>query len=76
MIHFMANKVGKVGIVLSHSVVSDSLRPHGPQPRGSSVHGDSSGKNTGVGCYALHQGSSQPRDRAQVSRIAGGFFTV
>ena len=28
---------------------------------GSSVHGDSPGKNTGVGCHALLQGSSQPR---------------
>ena len=37
-------------------VVSDSLRPHGLQPAGSSVHGDSSGKNTGVGCHALLQG--------------------
>ena len=35
--------------VLSLSVVSDSLRP------GSSVHGDSPGKNTGVGYHALHQ---------------------
>ena len=35
--------------VLSLSVVSDSLRP------GSSVHGDSPGKNTGVGYYALLQ---------------------
>ena len=25
-------------------------------PPGSSVHGDSPGKNTGVGCHALHQG--------------------
>ena len=25
-------------------------------PPGSSVHGDSPGKNTGMGCYALHQG--------------------
>ena len=41
---------------------------------GSSVHGDSPGKNTGVGCHALLWGSSQPRDQAQVSRIAGGFF--
>ena len=32
--------------VLSHSVVSDSLCPHG----------NSSGKNTGVGCHALLQG--------------------
>ena len=39
--------------VLSHSVMSDSLRPHGP---GSSVHRDSPGKNTRVGCRALLQG--------------------
>ena len=45
-------------------------------PPGSSVQGDSAGKNTGVGCHALLQRSSQPRDRTQVSCIAGGFFTV
>ena len=28
----------------------------------SSVHSDSPGKNTGVGCHSLLQGSSQPRD--------------
>ena len=36
-------------------VVSDSLRPYGLQ-LGSSVHGDSPGKNTRVGCYVLLQG--------------------
>ena len=39
---------------------------------------DFSGKNTGVGCHALLQGSSQPRDQtciACVPTIAGGFFT-
>ena len=30
---------------------------------GSSVHGDSPGKNTGMGCHAFLQGSSQPSDR-------------
>jgi len=30
-------------------------------PPGSSVHGDSPGKSTEVGCHALLQGSSQPR---------------
>ena len=45
-------------------------------PPGSSVHGDSPGKNTGVGCHAiLRGGSSQPRDQTQVSHIAGRFFT-
>ena len=37
---------------------------------GSSDHGDSLGKNTGVGCCALLQGPSQPRDRTQISCIA------
>ena len=31
-------------------------------PPGFSVHGDSPGKSTGVGCHALLQGSSPPRD--------------
>jgi len=37
------------------SVVSDSLR-HQSSPPDSSVHGDSPGQNTGVGCHALFQG--------------------
>ena len=45
-------------------------------PPGCSVHWDSPGKNTGVGCHALLQGISQPRDRTQVSCIAGKFFTI
>ena len=44
-------------------------------PPGSSVHGDSPGKNIGVGCHPSLRGSSQPRDRTQVSHIAGRFFT-
>ena len=34
--------------LLSHSVVSDSLHPMDCSPPGSSVHGDSPGKNIGV----------------------------
>ena len=89
--------------------------PMNCSPLGSSVHGDSPGKNTGVGCHALLQGifpnqgsqtmspalqadsllseppqkskntgsvaypfsrgSSQPRNRAKVSCIAGRSFT-
>ena len=45
-------------------------------PPGSSLHGDSPGKNTGLGCHVLLWGSSQPRDHTQVSYIAGGFFNV
>ena len=43
---------------------------------GASVQGDSPGKNSGVGCHALLQESSQPRDRTQVSHIVGIFFTI
>ena len=42
--------------VLSHLVVSDSATPWIRSPPGSSVLGDSPGKNTGVGCHALLQG--------------------
>ena len=54
----------------SHSVVSDSLRPH-------ELHspGNSPGQNTGVGSFSLFRGSSPPRNWTQVSHIAGGFFT-
>ena len=37
---------------------------------GSCVHGISPGKNTGVGCHFLPQGSSRPRDRTHISRIS------
>ena len=36
-------------------------------PPGSSVHGDSPGKNAGVGCHALLRGSSRPRDQTRIS---------
>ena len=45
-------------------------------PSGSSVHGDSLGKNTGVGRHALLQGIFPTRDQTQVSCTAGRFFTV
>ena len=38
------------------SIVSNSLRPQGCRPPGPSVHGDSPGKNTGVGSHARLQG--------------------
>ena len=44
-------------VALSRSATSNSLRSHGLyNPPDSSVHGDSPGKNTGVGCHALLQG--------------------
>ena len=46
-------------------------------PPGSSVHGDSSGKNTGVDCQALLQGIFSPRDlilSLKSPALAGDFF--
>ena len=41
----------------SHSVVSDSLRPHGPHvAHQAPLSWDPPGKNTEVGCHALFQG--------------------
>ena len=40
----------------SHSVVSDSVRPHGLQPTRLLHPWDSPGKNTGVACHFLLQG--------------------
>ena len=51
----------------SHSVVSDSLWPHGI------VHGLLQARIL-EWVVPFSQGSSQPRDQTQVSRIAGGFF--
>ena len=42
---------------------------------GSSVLGDSPGKNTGVGFHVLLQGIFPTQGLNQVSPIAGGFFT-
>ena len=44
-------------------------------PPGSSVHGDSPGKNTGVGCHAPLQGIFPTQRSNPGLHIAGGFFT-
>ena len=63
----------KVLVAQSYPTLCD---PMDCSPPGSSVHGDSPGMSTGVGCHALLQGiSSQPRDQTKVSCIASGFFT-
>ena len=49
------------------SVVSGALRPHGRQPARPLCPWDFPGKNTGVGCHALLQGPSQPRDWTCIS---------
>ena len=63
----------------SHSVMSNSLQPHGLYSLWNSP-GQNSGvvshflQGSGVGSDSLLQGSSQARDQTQVSCIAGGFF--
>ena len=42
-------------LLLSRSVVSDSVRPHRQQPTRLPRPWDSPGKNTGVGCHFLLQ---------------------
>ena len=42
--------------VLSRSVMSDSLKPYGPQSTRLLCPWSASGMNTGVGCHALRQG--------------------
>ena len=39
-------------------------------PPGSSVHGDSLGKKTGVGCHFLLQGNLQIRDQIRISYVS------
>ena len=63
-----------LGAVLSRSVVSDCLRPHGLEPARLLCPWDSPGKNTGVGAMPSSKGPSQPRDQTHVSCTAGGFL--
>ena len=43
---------------------------------GSSVHRESPGKNTGVGCHALLQGIFPTQELNQVCCIEGRFFAI
>ena len=54
----------------SHSVMCDSLRPHGLYSPWNSP-----GQNTGVGSLSLLQWIFQPRNWTRVSCIVGGFFS-
>ena len=53
----MKECMGMCYAVLSHSVMSDTLRPYGLQPARLLCPWDSVGKNTAVGCHALLQGT-------------------
>ena len=50
--------------------------PMDRSPPGSFIHGDSPGKNTESVAMLSLRGSSQPKDRTQVSLIEGRFFTI
>ena len=61
--------------VLSQLLCPTLCNPMDYSPPDSSVHGDSPEYWSGLPCPPPG-GSSQPRDRTQVSRLAGGFFTI
>ena len=56
--------------------MSDSLWPQGLYSTRLLCPWNSPGKNAGVGAMPSSRGSFQPRDRGQVSLIAGRFFTI
>ena len=58
----------------SRSVVSNSLRPHDCSPPGFSIHGIFQARILEWVAISFSRGSSQPRNRTQVSCIAGRCF--
>ena len=69
-------KVRVKGESISHSAMSDSLRPPAVALLGSSVHGILQARMLEWVVMSSSRGSSQPRDWTQVSCIAGRFFTI
>ena len=61
---------------ISHSVMSNSLRPHGRLPSRLLCPWDFPGKNTGVSCHCLLQGIFLTQGSTLVFQIAGRFFNV
>ena len=72
--HYLATKLYICCALLSHSVMSNSLRPHCPP--GSSVHGILQARLLEWVASSFSRGSSWPRIRTWVSHIAGRFFTI
>ena len=52
----LGNRTYSLAVLCLVAQSCPTLRPYDHSPPGSSVHGDSLGKNTGVGCHALLQG--------------------
>ena len=65
-------------VCVSHSIISDSLQPHGLQqdPPGSSVHESLQARILEWVAIPFSTGSFYPRDRTQVSCTTGRFFTI
>ena len=61
---------------VSHSTMSNSLRPHGLQPTRLLCPWDSPGKNTGVGCHALLKGIFPTQGLSPGLPQSGRFFPV
>ena len=62
--------------VLSCSVMSDSLKPHGLAHKAPVSTGILQARILGWVAMPSSRGSSQPRDWTQIFRIAGGSFTI
>ena len=60
----------------SRSVVSDSLRPVDCSPPSSTVHGILQARILQWVAISFSRGSSRPKDRTQVSHIAGRHFNL
>ena len=66
-----------MSVCVSRSIVSDFLQPHGLyNPPASSVLGILQARTLEWVAIPFSKGSSQPKDRTQVSCFAGRFFTV
>ena len=61
--------------MLSRSVVSDSVQPHGQQPTRLLCPQDSPGKNTGVGCHCLLHYAGERESKLQ-TRWSNNFLFI
>ena len=72
----VCSQVNQLCVFISHSVVSDSLQPMDCSPPDPSVHGIFQARILEWVAISFSRESSQPRDRTQVSHIAGRRFNL
>ena len=72
--HYLETNLYTCCALVSHSVMSNSLRPHCLP--GFSVHGILQARLLEWVASSFSRGSSWPRNRTWVSHIAGRFFTI